>query len=62
MDKTIKCVQCSEDFNFSEKEQAFFREKQFNDPKRCLNCRRKKRESQRADRLGDLPINSNRNY
>ena len=44
-DKTIKCKDCGEDFIFSESEQAFYKEKGFeNDPVRCQTCRRAKKQ------------------
>lgn len=39
-DKTITCVQCGQDFIFSENEQKFYREKGLtNEPKKCPDCR-----------------------
>ena len=46
-DMTIKCKDCGNEFIFSEAEQAFYREKGFeNDPVRCPDCR-KARKAQR---------------
>lgn len=46
-DKTIKCKDCGEEFIFTESEQAFYKEKGFeNDPVRCPACR-KARKAQR---------------
>jgi len=46
-DKTIKCKDCGNEFIFSEAEQAFYRDKGFeNDPVRCPDCR-KARKAQR---------------
>lgn len=45
-DKTIKCKDCGEDFNFSESEQEFYKEKAFSEPVRCPACR-KARKAQR---------------
>lgn len=45
-DKSIKCRDCGQDFAFTASEQQFFAEKGFtNEPKRCPNCRRTKRDS-----------------
>ncbi len=45
-DKTIKCVDCGEEFTFTANEQAFYAEKGFtNEPKRCKVCRDKKKAS-----------------
>jgi CxxC-x17-CxxC domain-containing protein len=39
-DKTLKCVDCGNDFIFTAGEQLFFHDKQFkNEPKRCKNCK-----------------------
>ena len=39
-DKTLKCVDCGEDFIFTAGEQEFYQEKGFqNEPKRCKTCR-----------------------
>jgi CxxC-x17-CxxC domain-containing protein len=41
-DKTLKCVDCGEDFVFTANEQDFYAQKGFeNEPKRCVDCRRK---------------------
>jgi CxxC-x17-CxxC domain-containing protein len=40
-DKTLKCVDCGQDFVFTAREQDFYAEKGFqNEPKRCPDCRR----------------------
>ena len=40
-DKTIVCKDCGKEFIFTEGEQAFYKEKGFdNDPVRCPECRR----------------------
>lgn len=40
-DKTIVCKDCGKEFVFTEGEQAFYKEKGFeNDPVRCPDCRR----------------------
>lgn len=38
-DTTIKCSQCGKDFPWSISGQLYFKEKQFNPPKRCRDCR-----------------------
>ncbi len=53
-DKTLTCVDCGKDFRFSEKEQVFYNQRGFQEPKRCKVCRRAKRKQQRhGDRGGD---------
>lgn len=45
-DKTLTCVDCKGLFVFSAGEQQFFAEKGFtNQPKRCSNCREKKKQA-----------------
>src|SRR5262245_46356821 len=49
-DKTIKCVDCGEDFIFTVGEQEFYREKGLTHwPTRCKRCR-EARKTQRGDR------------
>jgi len=44
-DKTIRCADCGNEFTFTASEQQFFAEKGFtNEPRRCPECRRKRRE------------------
>jgi hypothetical protein len=44
-DKTLKCVDCGADFVFTERDQAFFAQKGFTEPKRCRPCRDVKKQS-----------------
>jgi len=45
-DKTLNCVDCSDDFTFTSGEQSFYAEKGFtNEPKRCPDCRRKAKQA-----------------
>lgn len=43
-DKQLKCVQCKQEFTFTEGEQKFFAERNFTEPKRCKACRQAKKE------------------
>ncbi|HEX9059277.1 MAG TPA: zinc-ribbon domain-containing protein [Clostridia bacterium] len=57
-DKTIACKDCNSNFIFNESEQAFYKEKGFeNEPQRCPDCRAA-RKMQRSNRGG----NSQRSY
>ncbi len=48
-DKTIICKDCGSEFVFTEGEQAFYKEKGFeNDPVRCPECRRAKKQQRNA--------------
>src|SRR5687768_651809 len=47
-DKNIPCVECGSDFVFTKNEQAFYSERGFtNEPKRCKNCRDKRKSMTR---------------
>ncbi len=49
-DKILVCKDCKAEFVFSEGEQAFYREKGFdNEPQRCPDCRRAKKQQQRGN-------------
>ena len=49
-DKQIQCVECGNSFTFTAREQEFFASKGYaNEPKRCLNCRQKRRTSGGAE-------------
>jgi CxxC-x17-CxxC domain-containing protein len=42
-DKTLRCVDCGEEFIWTAGEQLFFADKQFkNEPKRCKSCKAKR--------------------
>lgn len=44
-DKTIICKDCNAEFIFSENEQAFYKEKGFeNEPLRCPACRKARKQ------------------
>ena len=47
-DKTLTCSDCNMEFEFSEREQAFYAEKGFTEPRRCPSCR----ASRKAARSG----------
>ena len=45
-DRTLKCKDCGQDFVFTEGEQAFYKEKGFeNEPQRCPTCRKAKKQA-----------------
>jgi CxxC-x17-CxxC domain-containing protein len=53
MDKTLVCKECNAQFVFTESEQAFFKEKGFeNDPQRCPECRAAKKQARGSNRGG----------
>ena len=47
--KTLTCVGCHREFDFSSGEREFFKKKGFVEPKRCPACRAKRRQ-ERSDR------------
>ena len=47
-DKTLTCSECGMEFAFTEREQAFYAEKGFSEPRRCPSCR----ASRKAARSG----------
>ena len=50
-DRTLTCVECGSEFNFSEDEQQFYSARGFRDPKRCRNCREKRKETEKQSRV-----------
>lgn len=56
-DKTLTCVDCGCEFTFTAGEQQFYREKGLdNEPKRCKECRDKKK-AERSARFEDREQN-----
>ena len=56
-DKTLTCVDCGCEFTFTAGEQQFYREKGLdNEPKRCKECRDKKK-TERSARFEDREQN-----
>lgn len=52
-DKTLTCKDCGAEFIFSEGEQAFYKEKGFeNEPQRCPECRKAKKQQRRGGNGG----------
>lgn len=50
-DKTLSCKDCGATFVFTEQEQAFFKEKGYdNEPQRCPDCRAAKKQARGNDR------------
>lgn len=61
-DKILVCKDCGKEFVFTESEQAFYKEKGFdNEPQRCADCRRaKKQQSNRQN--NNRQNNNNRGF
>jgi hypothetical protein len=50
-DKTLTCKDCNSEFIFTEGEQAFYKEKGFeNEPQRCPDCRKARKQKRNNDR------------
>jgi len=43
-DKILVCQDCQEEFTFTEGEQDFYGEKEWDDPIRCPQCRRERKQ------------------
>lgn len=50
-DQILTCSDCSSTFTFTEGEQTFFKDKGFNPPTRCADCRRR-RKAEKMTRTG----------
>ncbi len=51
-DKVLTCVECGKEFVWTAGEQEFYASKGFtNEPKRCPECRKKRREAQNSGRV-----------
>lgn len=52
-DKVLNCKDCNSNFTFTESEQAFYKEKGFeNEPQRCPDCRRARKQQRNTRRGG----------
>ncbi|MDR2091467.1 MAG: zinc-ribbon domain-containing protein [Clostridiales bacterium] len=52
-DKTLTCKDCGAEFIFTESEQAFYKEKGFeNEPQRCAACRKAKKAQRNSGNYG----------
>lgn len=55
-DKTLTCEDCGAEFTFTGSEQEFYKERGFeNEPKRCPDCRAKRKDERRSQRV-ETPI------
>lgn len=51
-DKTLTCGDCGMEFIFNEREQAFYAEKGFTEPRRCPSCRQSRKAARGAESGG----------
>lgn len=62
-DKTLTCKDCNMEFVFSEGEQAFYKEKGFeNEPQRCPECRKAKKNQRRGGGSGGFNNSGRGNF
>lgn len=62
-DKIIKCKDCGKEFTFTESEQAFYKEKGFdNDPVRCADCRKKRKQQRNNNGSNNSNVKSNPDF
>lgn len=60
-DKTLICKDCNNEFVFTEGEQAFYKEKGFqNEPQRCPDCRKARKQQKRNSDYGSRRFGENR--
>lgn len=50
--KTLVCQDCGKEFEFTVRDQEFYKEKGFSEPKRCKDCR-EKRKQERATKTDE---------
>jgi len=48
-DKTLTCGDCGMEFIFNEREQAFYAEKGFTEPRRCPSCRQSRKAARASE-------------
>ena len=48
-DKNLTCSDCGMEFAFTEREQAFYAEKGFSEPRRCPSCRASRKAARSAE-------------
>ncbi len=53
-DKTLTCVDCSQEFAFTASEQQFYADRQFSEPRRCPSCRASRKASRGDSGGGSL--------
>ena len=51
-DTTLTCSDCGMEFAFTEREQAFYAEKGFSEPRRCPSCRASRKAARGAESGG----------
>ena len=52
-DKRLHCIDCGEEFYWTEGEQVYYHKHGLSQPKRCRPCRERKREEKASHAAGD---------
>ncbi|MCG6972510.1 MAG: zinc-ribbon domain-containing protein [Desulfobacterales bacterium] len=47
--RTLECIQCGNSFELSTSEQEYYRQRGFDEPRRCPECRKNKRREPHND-------------
>lgn len=61
-DKTLTCVDCSQQFEFTASEQQFYADRQFSEPRRCPSCRAAKKAARGDSGGGSYSGGGNSGY
>ena len=56
---TCTCVDCKRDFEFTDGEQEFYKEKKLKPPKRCKLCRQKRKSASRYEGWRETMVSNN---
>jgi len=54
-DIIYQCKDCKQNFTFTEGEQAYYRDRGLAIPKRCVNCRLKRRNGKQSFNVSESP-------
>jgi CxxC-x17-CxxC domain-containing protein len=61
-DRTLTCVDCSQQFAFTASEQQFYADRQFSEPRRCPSCRAARKASRGTESYGGNGGDSTRSF
>jgi CxxC-x17-CxxC domain-containing protein len=61
-DKTLTCADCSEQFVFTERDQEFYAQRGFTEPRRCASCRAIKKAQRDGGSGGSYGSGSSDSY
>lgn len=54
-DRVLRCADCGSSFVFTAREQAFYQERNFSEPRRCPACRAARKSGQPGNERGNRP-------